>query len=60
MYGTSKDVQNYDQKVTGSTRKRIIDGLNKYTIYYVKVRGLTSKPGNASEVFNVTTFEDSK
>ncbi|XP_022804800.1 receptor-type tyrosine-protein phosphatase epsilon-like isoform X2 [Stylophora pistillata] len=59
FYGTSEDVQKNERKVTGSTRKRTIDGLNKYTTYYVKVRGSASKPGNASEIFSVTTLEDS-
>ena len=60
FYGTSEDVQKNERKVTGSTRERTIDGLHKYTTYYVKVRGSTSKPGNASEIFSITTFEDSK
>ena len=46
--------------MTGNTRERIIDGLNKYTTYYVKVRGSASTPGNASKILNATTFEDSK
>ncbi|XP_022810453.1 phosphatidylinositol phosphatase PTPRQ-like [Stylophora pistillata] len=58
FYGTRKDVQKNERKVTGNTRERTIDGLRKYTTYYVKVRGSTSKPGNASEIFSVTTFED--
>ena len=59
-YGTSNAVQSTEQKVTGKTRERVIDGLEKFTTYFVKVRGKTSKIGNASEIFNATTFEDSK
>ena len=59
-YGTSNVVQSTEQKVTGKTRERVIDGLETFTTYFVKVRGKTSKIGNTSEILNATTFEDSK
>ena len=40
--------------------ERVLDGLNKFTTYFIKVRGKTSKNGNASEILNATTYEDSK
>ncbi|XP_022778451.1 Down syndrome cell adhesion molecule homolog, partial [Stylophora pistillata] len=58
FYGTKKDGKKSEREVTGSTREHTIDGLHKYTTYYVKVRGSTSEPGNASEIFSITTFED--
>ena len=59
-YGTSKDYQGYEQTVTGNTMERVLDGLDKFTTYFIKVRGKTSKMGNASKTLNATTFEDSK
>jgi len=34
--------------------------LDKFTTYFIKVRGKTSKMGNASKILNTTTYEDSK
>ena len=59
-YGTSKDYQPYKQTVTGKTMERVLDGLDKFTTYFIKVRGKTSKMGNASKILNATTYEDSK
>lgn len=59
-YGTSKDYQAYEQTVTGNTMKRVLDGLDKFTTYFIKVTGKTSKMGNASKILNAITFEDSK
>jgi len=59
-YGTSKDFQPYEQTVTGKTTERVLDGLDKFTTYFIKVRGKTSKMGNASKILNTTTYEDSK
>ncbi|KAL9973661.1 hypothetical protein ACROYT_G020143 [Oculina patagonica] len=58
-YGTSKDYQPNEKTVTAGTRERILDGLNKFTTYFIKVRGKTSKMGNASKILNATTYEDS-
>ena len=59
-YGTSKNYQPIEISVTGKTMERVLDGLNKFTTYFIKVRGKTSKNGNASEILNATTYEDSK
>ena len=59
-YGTSKDSQPREETVTGSTMERVLDGLNKFTTYFIKVRGKTSERGNASKILNATTYEDSK
>jgi len=59
-YGTSRDYHPYEQTVTGNTLERVLDGLDKFTTYFIKVRGKTSKMGNASKILNATTFEDSK
>ena len=59
-YGTSKDDQPFKQTVTGNTMERVLDGLDKFTTYFIKVRGKTSKMGNASKILNATTFEESK
>ena len=40
--------------------ERVLDGLDKFTSYFIKVRGKTSKKGNASKILNATTYEDSK
>ena len=40
--------------------ERVLDGLDKFTTYFIKVRGKTSKMGNASKILNATTYEDSK
>ena len=59
-YGTSKDFQPNERTVTGNTVERVLDGLDKFTTYFIKVRGKTSKIGNASKILNTTTYEDSK
>ncbi len=59
-YGTSKDFQPNNRIVTAGTRERVLDGLKKFTTYFIKVRGKTSKMGNASKILNATTYEDSK
>ena len=59
-YGIKKDVQDIEKEVTGKTLEHDLDGLNKFTTYFIKVRGRTSEAGNASVVLNATTFEDSK
>ncbi len=60
FYGTSKDYQPNERTVTANTRERVLDGLNKFTTYFIKVRGQTSEMGNASKILNATTYEDSK
>ena len=59
-YGTFKDFQDYEQTVTGNTMELVLDGLEKFTTYFIKVRGKASKMGNASKILNATTYEDSK
>ena len=59
-YGTNKDVQREERKVTGNTMERVLVGLHKFTTYFIKVRGNTTKIGNASKILNATTHEDSK
>ena len=59
-YGKSKDYQGHERTVTGNTMERVLDGLDKFTTYFIKVRGKTSKMGNASKILNATTNEDSK
>ncbi|KAL9973643.1 hypothetical protein ACROYT_G020124 [Oculina patagonica] len=58
-FGTSKDYQPNERTVTAGTRERVLDGLNKFTTYFIKVRGKTSEIGNASQILNATTYEDS-
>ena len=59
-YGKSKDYQGSERTVTGNTMERVLDGLDKFTTYFIKVRGKTSETGNASKIMNATTYEDSK
>ena len=59
-YGTSKDFLPSESVVTGHTFKRTLANLNKYTTYFIVVRGKTTEIGNASRVLNATTFEDRK
>ena len=59
-YGTSSNKKPTEKKVTNRTFHYTLTGLEKFTTYYIKVRGKTSKKGNASEVLNATTFEDRK
>ena len=59
-YGTNKDYQGCERTVTGNTMERVLDGLDKFTTYFIKVRGKTSKMGDASKILNATTYEDSK
>lgn len=59
-YGTSPKHQLAEKEVTNRTFQYTLTGLEKFTTYYIKVRGKTSKKGNASEVLNATTFEDRK
>ena len=59
-YGKTKDFLRDEQTVTGSTMERVLDGLDKFTTYFIKVRGKTSKMGNASKILNATTYEDSQ
>ena len=59
-YGKTKDFQGDKQTVRGNTMERVLDGLDKFTTYFIKVRGKTSKMGNASKILNATTYEDSK
>ena len=59
-YGTSPNHQPSEKEVTDRTFQLTLTGLEKFTTYYIKVRGKTSKKGNASEVLNATTFEDRK
>lgn len=59
-YGTSPNYQPTEKEVTNRTFQFTLTGLEKFTTYYIKVWGKTSKKGNASEVLNATTFEDRK
>ena len=59
-YGTSPNHQPTEKQVTNRTFQFTLTGLEKFTTYYIKVRGKTSKKGNASEVLNATTSEDRK
>ena len=59
-YGTSPNHQPTEKEVTNRTFRFTLTGLEKFTTYYIKVRGKTSKKGNVSEVLNATTFEDRK
>ena len=59
-YGLRKDYQWTEAEVSGSTFKRTLLGLRKFTTYYIKVRGKTTEIGNASKILNATTFEDRK
>ena len=58
-YG-NPDQQTTEKVVTNRTFKFTLTGLEKFTTYYIKVRGKTSERGNASEVLNATTSEDRK
>ena len=59
-YGKHPDQQTTEKVVTDRTFEFTLTGLEKFTTYYIKVRGKTSERGNASEVLNATTFEDRK
>ena len=59
-YGTRRDYQDIFIEVTNQTFERKLSSLKKFTTYFIKVRGQTTKTGNASRVFNATTFEDRK
>ena len=59
-YGTSPNHQLTEKEVAARTFQYTLTGLEKFRTYYIKVRGKTSKKGNASEVLNATTFEDRK
>ena len=59
-YGKSADHQTTEKVVTNHTFQFTLTGLEKFTTYYINVRGKTSERGNASKVFNATTFEDRK
>ena len=59
-YGKDPDQQTTEKAVTNLTFEFTLTGLEKFTTYYIKVRGKTSERGNASEVLNATTFEDRK
>ena len=59
-YGTSPINQPTKKEVTNRTFRFTLTGLEKFTTYYIKVRGKTSERGNASEILNATTFEDRK
>ena len=59
-YGTSPNHQPSEKEVTNRTFQLTLTGLEKFTTYYINVRGKTSTKGNASEVLNATTFEDLK
>ena len=59
-YGASSNKKPTEKEVTDRTFQYTLTGLEKFTTYYIKVRGKTSKKGNASEVLNATTFEDRK
>ena len=59
-YGTSPNHQLTEKEVAHRTFQFTLTGLEEFTTYYIKVRGKTSKKGNASEVLNATTFEDRK
>ena len=59
-YGTSPINQHTEKQVTNRTFQYTLTGLEKFTTYYIKVRGKTSERGNASEILDATTFEDRK
>ena len=59
-YGKGPEQQTTEKVVTNLTFELTLTGLEKFTTYYIKVRGKTSERGNASEVLNATTFEDRK
>ena len=59
-YGKDPDQQRSKKVVTNRTFQFTLTGLEKFTTYYLKVRGKTSERGKASEVLNATTFEDRK
>ena len=59
-YGTSPINQHTEKQVTNRTFRFPLAGLEKFTTYYIKVRGKTSERGNASEILDATTFEDRK
>ena len=59
-YGKDPDQQTTEKAVTNLTFEFTLTGLEKFTTYYIKVRGKTSERGNASEVLNATTSEDRK
>ena len=59
-YGTSSNKKPTEKEVTARTFRFTLTGLEKFTTYYIKVRGKTSERGNASEILDATTFEDRK
>ena len=59
-YRTSSNKKPTEKKVTNRTFQYTLTGLEKFTTYYINVRGKTSERGNASEALNATTFEDRK
>ena len=59
-YGKGPDQQTTEKVVTNRTFQFTLTGLEKFTTYYIKVRGKTSVRGDASGVLNATTFEERK
>ena len=59
-YGKSPDQQTTEKAVTNRTFQFSLTGLEKFTTYYIKVRGKTSVRGDASGLLNATTFEERK
>ena len=59
-YGLTLDDFKGEMEVTGNTMEGVLSGLMKFRTYYIKVRGKTSLPGNASNIMNATTLEDSE
>ena len=59
-YGKSPNHQPTEKVVTNRTFQFTLTGLEKFTTYYIKVRGKTSVRGDASGVLNATTIEDRK
>ena len=59
-YGKSPNHQPTEKVVTNRTFQFTLTGLEKFTTYYIKVRGKTSVRGDASGVLNATMFEERK
>ena len=59
-YGTGPNHQPAEKEVTNLTFQFTLTGLEKFTTYYIKVRGKTSVSGDASGLLNATTFEERK
>ena len=59
-YGKDSDQQTTEKAVTNRTFEFTLTGLEKFTTYYIKVRGKTSVSGDASGLLNATTFEERK